>query len=181
MKKLLMIGLIGLAFAQAKTFVGFDGGYMLNGYADNGKLTNYDTYRFSKKSNNWTVGLNFGAEGFVNDYFGARAFLEALYARGINYSSNELGITGNVDIMINFIASGSFSLGIFGGAGLGYDIVFNDSGSFPVYGRGGVSIGLGDSSRIDFTAKLPILGWKVHGNKGTHAPISLLAGYKYLF
>ncbi|RDU65130.1 hypothetical protein [Helicobacter sp. MIT 14-3879] len=192
MKKILILAIACLTISQAKMFVGADGGYIMYGSASNGS-TNSSIYDSKNKhrfdSDGWSVSLNFGAEGFVNNYFGARAFLEAFYSRGLNNSINIIDITGNADIIINFVNTGGFAFGAFGGLGVGYEYLFTNKfttgdGIAPFFGRVGLTFGLGNNSRIDATLKLPIMGWYIHGsdsNKFVQSPLSFQLGYKYLF
>lgn len=189
MKKILISAVACAAIAQAGMFVGFDAGYAMNTEAGNG-ATNYNIYNSDIKNrfdfDAWNVDLAFGAEGFVNGYFGARAFLEALYSGGITSASSHFDLTGNADIIVNFVKSGG--IGAFAGVGIGYTYWWGggvDSGIAPLYARTGLTFGIGKNSRIDATLKLPIIGWYVHGDKNVfktvHQPFSVQLGYKYRF
>lgn len=191
MKKFLALAVICCAMAQAKMFVGVDGGFTFDGSASNGK-TNASIYNSNDgrfDSHGWDVDIVFGAESFAGDYFGARAFLDLGYFSGLNHNRNSIDITGNADVMINFLKSGSFTWGVFGGLGIGYKYSFaygnfdNGQGYAPFFGRTGMSFGIGGNSRIDLTVRLPIMGWKVHGNNGSgvYAPLDFQVGYKFLF
>ena len=76
MKKILISAVACAAIANAGMFVGFDVGYAMNTSAGDGG-TKYNIYDSNIKSrfdfDAWNVSLNFGAEGFVNGYFGARS------------------------------------------------------------------------------------------------------------
>lgn len=193
MKKILISAVACLSISQASMFVGVDGGYTMFGSVSNG-ATNSTIYNenYKQRFDNdwWSLGLNFGAEGFVNNYFGARAFLEAVYSNSLIYNtSHNVDILGNADLMLNFLNTGGFSLGIFGGLGVGYSVVFDgdfSKGYAPLYGRTGVTMGLGNSARIDLTLKLPITAWTIHASNGVNKDIApsafaFQAGFKYLF
>lgn len=193
MKKILISAVACLSISQASMFVGVDGGYTMYGTVGNGATnsTIYDeNYKQRFDNDWWSLGLNFGAEGFVNNYFGARAFLEAIYSNSLdNTKHHSIDIAGNADLMLNFLNTGGFSLGVFGGLGVGYSILFGNNsnqGYIPLYGRTGITMGLGSSARIDLTLKLPITSWEIHNNEGVdryHAPspFAFQAGFKYLF
>ena len=189
MKKILISAVACAAIAQAGMFVGFDGGYAMNTSAGNGG-TKYGIYDSNIKNrfdaNAWNVALNFGAEGFVNGYFGARAFIEALYSGGIDSPLSHFDLTGNADILVNFVSSGA--VGVFAGFGVGYSYWWGTGfggGNAPLYARTGLTFGIGKNSRIDATLKLPIIGWYAHGDdkigKAVAQPFSVQLGYKYLF
>lgn len=190
MKKILISAVACAAIANAGMFVGFDVGYAMNTSAGDGG-TKYGIYDSNIKNrfdaNAWNVALNFGAEGFVNGYFGARAFIEALYSGGLDSIYSHFDLTGNADIILNFISSGG--IGAFAGFGVGYSywwgVKGSESGNAPLYARTGLTFGIGKNSRIDATLKLPIIGWYAHGDnkvlKTVHQPFSVQLGYKYRF
>ncbi len=189
MKKILISAVACAAIAQAGMFVGFDGGYAMNTSAGDGG-TKYGIYDSNIKgrfdANAWNVALNFGAEGFVNNYFGARAFIEALYSGGIDSNLSHFDLTGNADIIVNFVSNGG--IGAFAGFGVGYSYWWGTGfggGNAPLYARTGLTFGIGKNSRIDATLKLPIVGWYAHGDdkvfKTVHQPFSVQLGYKYRF
>ena len=187
MKKILISAVACAAIAQAGMFVGFDAGYSMNTVAGDGS-TNYNIYNSNIKNrfdfDAWNVSLNFGAEGFVNGYFGARAFLEALYSGGLNSGLSHFDLSGNVDIIINFVSSGA--VGILGGVGIGYSYWWgsnNGQGNAPLFGRTGLTFGIGNNYRIDATLKLPIMGWHIHGDDklAVNQPFSIDLGYRYRF
>lgn len=189
MKKILISAVACAAIAQAGMFVGFDGGYAMNTSAGNGG-TKYGIYDSNIKNrfdaNAWNVALNFGAEGFVNGYFGARAFIEALYSGRIDSPLSHFDLTGNADILVNFVSSGA--VGVFAGFGVGYSYWWGTGfggGNAPLYARTGLTFGIGKNSRIDATLKLPIIGWYAHGDdkigKAVAQPFSVQLGYKYRF
>ncbi len=190
MKKILISAVACAAIAQAGMFVGFDGGYAMNTAAGDNSVD----YRIYKSDKNrfdfdaWNVALNFGAEGFVNGYFGARAFIEALYSGGIGSNLSHFDLTGNADIIVNFVSNGG--IGVFGGLGVGYSYWWGTGfkqGNAPLYARTGFTFGIGKNSRIDATLKLPIIGWYAHGDNGAivgksvNQPFSVQLGYKYIF
>ncbi|MGX2982248.1 hypothetical protein [Helicobacter sp. 23-1045] len=185
MKKVLISAVACAAIANAGMFVGFDGGYAMNTEAGHNS-TQYNIYngdyqqRFDFDA--WNVSLNFGAEGFVNNYFGARAFLEAVYSGGLTSPYSHFDLTGNADIIINFVSSGA--VGAFAGLGVGYSYWWGgkyEQGNAPLFARTGLTFGIGKNSRIDATLKLPIIGWNLHGAQGVNQPFSVNLGYRYRF
>ena len=185
MKKITKI-LISMAMlitlSNAEMFVGVDGGYDVHGVASSGYVDS-SVYNGHYGSRMWTLSLNFGGEGLVNNYFGFRAFLEAGYAHAIHGGLKFANLGVNADSIINFVNSGSFSFGMLLGLGANYEVNVSDgSGSFPLYGRTGFTFGIGPNSRIDLTLKLPIVGWYLNGNpKNTNASLKFQLGYKVLF
>lgn len=195
MKKIIISAVACAAIAQAGMFVGFDGGYAMNSFAGDGS-TKYGIYydgTLNKPKNNarfdanaWNVALNFGAEGFVNGYFGARAFIEALYSGGLDSAHSHFDLLGNADLIVNFVSNGG--IGAFVGFGVGYSYWWGSGfgqGNAPLYARTGLTFGIGKNSRIDATLKIPVVGWYAHGDdkitKQVYQPFSIQLGYKYLF
>ncbi len=189
MKKIILSAIACAAIAQAGVFVGVDGGYAMNTSAGDGS-TNYGIYDNNVKNrfdwDAWNVAINFGAEGFVNGYFGGRAFLEALYSGGLDSTLSHFDLTGNADIIINFVPSGA--VGVFAGLGIGYSYWWGTNygqGNAPFYARTGLTFGIGSNHRIDATLKLPIMGWYAHGDnkvlKVVNQSFSIQVGYKYRF
>lgn len=188
MKKILLSTALCAALANAGAFVGFDGGYVFEGLNNSGgtNSTIYDKNGL-KGANAWNLGINFGAESFANNYFGARAFLELNYLNGLDYNKRkEIALSGNADILVNLIAGSGASFGVFGGVGIGYAYSFtgnSDYGYAPLFGRVGATLEIAKNSRIDLTFKLPIMGWHAHGSGKNFvaSPMNIQVGYKYLF
>ena len=180
--KILICMTMLFTLSEAKMFVGVDGGYDVHGVASSGYVGS-SVYNGHYGSRLWSLNLNFGGEGLVNNYFGFRAFLEAGYAQAIYGALKFANLGVNVDSLINFVSNGSFSFGMILGLGANYEVnVNNGDGSFPLYARTGFTFGIGPNSRIDLTLKLPMVGWYLNGNaKGTNASLKFQLGYKVLF
>lgn len=185
MKKIIALSLLLAGFIQANSFFGVDLGYIMYGNASSGAVnsTIYNTsYKGRLDINGITVSANYGVEGFANSVLGGRIFIEGLYSNGLNNRNKTIDVTGNADMIINIINP----LGIFGGAGFGYEYAigktFEDgNGYLPFYGRLGATIALGQG-RIDLTFKLPIVGWRIHGKSAfVNSPFSIQVGYKHSF
>lgn len=188
MKKMLALGLLSISLAQAKVFVGVDGGYGMVGYAGSGKVDSsvWDGYY----NNSWDIDVNFGYESLFSNYLGTRAFISLGYGQLDKYVSNyNFKVDLNVDAILNFINTGSFQAGLFAGIGVGYDYysykileIVSSYGQIPLYGRLGLSFGISEIIRLDLTTKLPIVAWNIHGNHiGVYNNISYQAGIKFLF
>lgn len=186
MKKVVALVFLFLSLTQARMFIGVDGGYNVYGRSLSG-----DTFKSSvwhnQKPNGWYAGLNFGSEFLANDYFGFRVFVDGGFSKGLNISQITIASAGlNADMLVNFVATSSFSLGVFVGAGAGYEYVMLGSNarfsSIPVYGRVGVTMGLGQNSRIDITARPPIVSYQLDKNaRFASSSFLLQVGYKYIF
>ena len=183
MKKVLALGLISFAFAQAQLFVGVQGSYDLGAeFIGSGK---FDSAIYSGRTSNdgWSAGLSVGNQHNFGR-MGLRYFVSADYAQALSYSNTHLvDVDLNVDGILNFTSSGSF--GLFFGLGTGYEIAFvdgNASGTVPLFGRLGLTFTAASKHKIDIGVKLPISGWNVSGGLDTHnSPLRIQAGYKYLF
>ncbi len=192
MKKILALGFLSVSLASASVFVGIDGGYSMVGVAKSGKV---DSSVWQGHYNDaWNVSANIGYEAFFNGYFGTRAFLSVGYGTYLDsFTSNyTINVDGNVDAMLNFINTGGFAAGIFAGVGVGYQ--YNSylnsnisSNSIPLFGRAGITFGIGEHLRLDLTAKMPIVGWDLKDSiinnivPTVHSPLVFQAGIKFLF
>lgn len=187
MKKMLALGLLSLSLAQAKVFVGVDGGYVMAGSATSGKVNSgvYDGHY----QDAWNVSVNFGYETFFSSHFGARAFVSAGYGSALDsaVTNQFFDVDGNIDLIVNFVSS----FGVFAGVGAGWQhhSIANafDNNSIPLFGRVGLTFGITDNLRLDLTAKLPIIAWDL-GNSDivgvlptTFSPLAVQAGIKFLF
>ena len=187
MKKMLALGLLSLSLAQAKMFVGVDGGYVMAGSAVSGKADSsvYD----GRYQDAWNVSANFGYETFFSSHFGARAFVSAGYGSIFDtVTTNHIfDVDGNIDLIVNIV--GGF--GVFAGIGAGYQYhsvasTFN-SNNIPLFGRAGFTLGITDNLRLDLTAKLPIITWDMDDSVLTgklptvSSPLTVQAGIKFLF
>lgn len=174
-----------------------------------------------KPISGYSVGVNFGSEHlFLRDYLGFR------WGASLGYSDMKTSLTstnntnGNADVketyafldaglsldaMVNFYSSRVFSVGMFGGAELGYHYLLSGKYEDKIYadiidikdlvpsrhsldlsGRVGVSMMFVDHHRIDLTATLPIgsiVAGKASSVKLTQAiaRTTLSAGYKFIF
>lgn len=187
MKKMLALGLLSLSLAQAKIFVGVDGGYVMAGSAVSGKADSsvYD----GRYQDAWNVSANFGYETFFSSHFGARAFVSAGYGSVFDsaVTNQFFGVDGNIDLIANLV--GGF--GVFAGVGAGWQhhsiASAFDKNSIPLFGRVGLTFGITDSLRLDLTAKLPIIAWDMDGSDiagvlpTTFSPLAVQAGIKFLF
>lgn len=186
MKKIVVLSLLFLSFTQAGMFIGVDGGYNVYGRSSNGDVFKSSVWK-NQKPTGWYAGINLGSEFLANDYFGFRTFVDAGYSSGLNVKNVKIISAGlNADMLVNFVATNSFSLGIFVGAGASYEYVMlgNNfkSSSVPVYGRTGITMGLGQHSRIDITARPPIVSYKLKKSaRFASSSFLLQIGYKYLF
>lgn len=188
MKKMLALGLLSLSLAQAKVFVGVDGGYVMAGSSVSGKA---DSSVWDGGYNHgWTAGANFGYETFFSSHFGTRAFVSAGYGNvldDITETNQFFNVDANIDLMVNFV--GNF--GVFAGIGAGYqyhsigNVLTNHN--IPLFGRAGVTIGFGERVRLDLTAKLPIITWDTGDSlivgvlPTTLSSVTMQAGVKFLF
>ncbi|MWV63084.1 outer membrane beta-barrel protein [Helicobacter saguini] len=219
MKKLLINGTLALALsaslvqvAWARAFVGIDAGYdSAFPKLDNG-LAKESYQNFTKYSiDGWNVGLNVGGEWFFggSGYVGLRTFLQLGYGQGYFHgvTLNIIDVNLNLDLLANFYNSGSFSVGAFLGVGAGINTAARDLAgqsimlglNIPIYGRAGFTFGLGEHSRVDITASLPILSYNMigfagggmsaedladmfrYGIVGAYNPIRFNVGYKFIF
>lgn len=192
MKKLLVIGALSVAVAQAGVFVGVQGGYdVAAGYADGGK-TNAPLYDGRTRDSGWSVGANAGYE-LGAGLFGARAYLQVDYSRWINADSwHNIDVDVNVDALFNFVDSDAFGIGLFAGVGVGYQhytfsiagVDFNTN-NLPLFARVGLTFKLLGHSRIDVGAKLPIVGWNLDDRlidtRTVYAPLKVQLAYRFLF
>lgn len=186
MKKIIALVFMFLSLTQARMFIGVDGGYSFYGRSLSGDIFKSSVWN-NQKPRGWYAGLNLGSEFLANDYFGFRVILDGGFSKGLNVSQVKI-ISGslNADMLVNFIATGSFSLGVFVGAGAGYEYVILGNNakfsSIPVFGRAGITMGLGQNSRIDITARPPIVSYKLNKNaRFVSSSLLLQVGYKYIF
>lgn len=192
MKKLLALGLLSFSLAQAKVFVGVDGGYVMAGSSVSGKADS--TVWDGTYDDAWSVSANVGYETFFSNNFGMRAFLAVGYGTYLDSltSNQAINIDGNLDLILNFVNTGSFGFGVFAGVGAGYQYnsFLDDKLSFhsiPLFGRAGVTFGFGEKVRLDLTARLPIIAWDAKDSVGSgilptiYSPVTMQAGVKFLF
>lgn len=241
------VSLICSNFAEARFYIGVEGGYtaaprIINpkrlGYSNEVKFVSSSTSDIKNAFKNqqlsdqgetstitpisgYSVGINFGSEHlFLRDYLGFRwgasvgysdmkskltSIKQSLDVADVRETYSFLDAGLSLDAMINFYSSRVFSVGMFGGAELGYhylltakyeDRVFNETvdmlkmvdsrHSLDLVGRVGVSMMFVEHHRIDLTAKLPIgyvMAGKVFDVKLAQsiARTTLSAGYKFVF
>lgn len=214
MKKILAVGLISFSLsvtlAQAKFFVGVQGGYDDGAFTiKNGFVS--DSYKQFAGDNNgrgWNLGVDFGSEWFFGDYIGLRNFIGLGYGQSkfMNSNLDVYDINVNLDVMFNAYKANSLSIGVFVGAGAGVNMTtssFNIESlalgwNIPIYARTGLTFGIGEHHRIDLSASLPLLSYSFIGfqknigadlatdleNAGIHGaynPIRFTLGYRYIF
>ena len=210
MKKVLAIGLVSLALAQAKVFIGVQASYDWG--ASIGKTNTFNTPIWSGNvTDGWGVGANFGLEQDFG-YFGLREFLSFDYSSSFLdkatgfYGFDVFDLDLNLDALINFVKGDMFSMGMFLGAGVGYQYMsfFNNTGNnnkvkfsfgnLPLFARAGLTFGIGSHSRIDLGLKIPLIAFGLHkGSNGGAAaggngdeqyyypPLKIQLSYKFLF
>ncbi|WP_104763682.1 outer membrane beta-barrel protein [Helicobacter aurati] len=215
MKKLLALGVISFSLsaslAEARFFLGVEGGYsrgvatFSNGFAS-------DSYKnfIDSTLEGWNADIDIGGQWFFGERIGIRTFLGLGYGQAyVNSESlHDVNMNINFDFMADLIKGSSVSFGVFVGAGGGYSFTTQSLGlsplilgaTFPIYARAGFSVGLGENSRIDITAKLPLLTYSVIGFQGfdslseddkkdlsefgivgAYNPVRFSVSYKYVF
>ncbi|MWV61872.1 outer membrane beta-barrel protein [Helicobacter saguini] len=192
MKKLLAIGALSIAFAQAGVFVGVQGGYdVAAGYASGGKF-NAPLYDGRTNNSGWSVGANAGYELGLG-FFGVRGYLQFDYSQMLDVSRfHAFDVDFNVDALINFVNSDAFGLGLYAGIGIGYqrlmydlNVVQINSNNLPLFARLGLTFKVLEHSRIDVGVKLPITGWnldnRITDEFSIYSPLKAQISYKFLF
>ncbi|RDU69173.1 outer membrane beta-barrel protein [Helicobacter aurati] len=201
MKKILALSVISLSLsaslAEARFLLGVEGGYnrgittLDNGFADQ----SYKNF-INDSIHGWNAGINIGGQWFFGERIGMRTFLGFIYGQsylnGHSFHTGDINI--NFDLMADIIKGGSSSFGVFVGAGGGYSVaaqslsfsVLSAGASFPIYARAGFSLGLGESSRIDLTAYLPLLTYSIVDTNnsdvvGAYNPLRFTLSYKFMF
>lgn len=216
MKKLFALLLVSLGLAsvaQARFYLGVEGAYTLQGFSSiqsTGKGIEFHTMSPSGLNDlikygtgGYSVGLVLGSESFWGNYFGMRWGLGAGYAAA-KFKRNDGGKTQkatletlyseiSLDMMANFVNTGNFSFGVFGGVGAEYQYVLNyaqdpKKHGLDFVGRAGVSTLLGGHHRMDLFAKLPFVSLSTKftiGDKNTFlygmSKVSFGASYKFVF
>lgn len=189
MKKILAFGLISLAFAQAKVLVGVHGSYDLG-------ATTEATGKFSapiwngNTEGGWGAGAHVGMQ-HGSDLIGVRYFLSFDYSQALAAAAKGLSvydIDANVDLLLNFVRGGGFGMGLFVGAGAGYQYVSmpNDSlGNLPIFARAGLMFNFGERSSLDLGVKVPLTAIALHKSAGLNdaywAPLKIQVGYTFSF
>lgn len=204
MKKSIALGLVSLSLcatlAQAKFFVGVDGGIAATDKIEtvasptDTSLTKFGSGGFSGFSTQqWLVGVNFGTEHHLSNHFGIRWFGAVNY--GSSYKStlafDTLGIQLGADALVNFVHSSTFSMGVFVGLAGDYTTLSSTGYSFfskaginnlGLLGRVGLTFGLGQHSRVDVTAGIPIVTTSILSDTpSVYNPLTFTLGYKFVF
>lgn len=180
--------------AQARFFVGVEGGYTAQHSYQTG-LESTSTLNFALPktsiiydalkdgSKGYSVGMSIGTED-VGGIFGTRWYLGAGYTsvskddqQGVKWSRNYIDASAGFDMILNFYNSGTTSFGIFGGVSADYHYWLNSSdykeeffATFSKHildfsGKAGVSTLLGGHHRMELYAKLPIASLNVSDSK----------------
>lgn len=198
--------------AQARFYLGVEGGLVSQGMASvrlKGKGLEAHTISTSglgdlikDGARGYSVGIVFGTENFFTQYFGTR------WGLGLGYSSAEKDLVENgskreiefntittdlsFDLMLNFVNTGSFSFGIFGGVGAEYQYFTNAVKprwhALGFEGRAGLSTLLGGHHRVEVFAKLPFAEVSAKATQGDDhllvynvSKAVLGASYKFVF
>lgn len=187
---LILVSVSFLSVAQARFYLGVEGGYVSQGLPlvqEKGK--GIETHTISSSglgdlieygAKGYAVGVVFGTESFFNRYFGLR------WGLGLGYSSSKKDLYNNgkkkgyelsvfdtnlsVDMMLNFVNTGNFSFGVFGGVGADYQYFTNTGNpkwhALGFEGRVGLSTLLGNHHRMEVFAKLPFADMSMKFSKG---------------
>lgn len=173
-KKILGLALAGLSvasIAQARFFMGLEGGYTTTSLEETSmkedKANFYAsaygpkivTDTFKNGARGYSAALTLGTENFFGNYFGIRSAVFGGYTStskkiyGLNKEFNLIDAGLSFDLMLNFFSNGNSSFGIFGGAEAGYHYWYNkkDFGSDILYNSSDVSKHL-----LDFSGRFGI-------------------------
>lgn len=204
MKKKLLTAVLAsgvlASMVQAKFYVGIEGGYSVESQYKTGlsknsvsfsvPSTNVISNAFKNETKGYSVAGVFGTEDFYGKYFGTRWGVSAGYTQvSIKDAQNRYVDAGlNLDLMLNFINTGSFSLGVFGGVSGDYHYQLDVSRHLLDFnGRVGLSTLITSHHRLEFVAKLPIASMNAAGQSTylgadvVPARTSLGASYKFIF
>lgn len=179
-----------LSVAQARFYLGVEGGYASQGLPmvqESGKGVEVRTISpnglgdlIKDGAKGYSIGIVLGTESFFTRYFGVR------WGLGVGYASTEKDLLNNgkkyeqelktissdlsLDLMINFVNTGSFSFGVFGGVGAEYQYFTNASNpnwhSLGFEGRVGLSTLLGGHHRLEVFTKLPFADMPLKYSQG---------------
>lgn len=198
--------------AQARFYLGVEGGFASQGLASaqvKGKGLEAHTIStgglgdlIRDGAKGYSVSIVFGTENFFTKYFGLRwglglgysstekDLMEGIYKRELEFNT----ITSDLsfDLMLNFVNTGSFSFGIFGGVGAEYQY-FTNAGkprwhALGFEGRAGLSALLGGHHRLEVFTKLPFAEVSAKATKGDDhllvynvSKAVIGASYKFVF
>ena len=204
----LILASLGMfSFAQARFFVGVEGGYTVGnfkGTAGDGKGFYASAFGPGliadafKNTNGYSAALTLGSENFFGNYFGVRSaifggYTSVSYKSGSESSKTNLVDAGlNIDLMLNFFGNETSSFGVFGGAEAGYHYWLNKPSGLSTVGnnlvdfsgRVGISALMGGHHRIEILAKIPFasMGFKTTlGGSVVPLNVSVGASYKFVF
>lgn len=193
--------------AEAKFFLGVDGGYEMSDITlQSGEkghvLWGGSIFKNIARLDAWTAGINLGTEHEINNFLNLRWFLGLNYGQNINfkaiYQLQQIDIQLGVDTIFNFVKSKSYSFGLLLGLGtnlntgdffgmffkkdLPLENFITSYGQVGIFGNVGLTLGLGEHSRIDFITRIPIMNVVLTQGGGViYSPIRFTVGYKYLF
>ncbi|WP_104697471.1 MULTISPECIES: outer membrane beta-barrel protein [unclassified Helicobacter] len=212
-KKILSLALASLSLAsiaQARFFVGIEGGYTVTSFnATSMKANRSGAYATAfgpslltdafKDSYGYSAALTLGTEHFFGNYFGVRS---AIFG-GYTYANKKIGNTKigsdfidaglNLDLIVNAFNNGQTSFGIFGGVEAGYHYWLNKNSAYKSVasnnlmdfsGRVGISMLLGGHNRLELLAKIPFASVGFGSSLGgTTVPLNVTVGvgYKVVF
>ena len=183
-----------LAEEKSGVFVGATGGL---GFVT-GVILNTSGYQIAWKDNSVeetmlseTIGAKVGYQHWFFPMFGLRTYFQYDYNTGRSWNIGNQNLlvdfhqfTGNMDLMLNFINTESFSLGAFAGLGLGYtlsswnksevsnllDKTTNYSGfALPI--NVGISTTFAQQHKVELGARIHALP-ALYQNKGDSADLS---------
>lgn len=198
--------------AQARFYLGVEGGFASQGLSSvQTKGKGLGVYSISTGglgdlimdgAKGYSVSIVFGTENFFTKYFGLR------WGLGVGYSSTEKDLMDGIDkrefelnaitsdlsfdLMLNFVNTGSFSFGIFGGVGVEYQYFTNASKprwhALGFDGRAGLSTLLGGHHRLEVFVKLPFAEVSAKATRGDDhllvynvSKAVIGASYKFVF
>ena len=198
MKKTLLsltvASLVCASMAEARFFVGVEGGYTAQKSYDTGLDSRASTFLFSMPSTSIiSDALEKGSKGYsisgvigtedVGSIFGTRWYLAGGYTSvskdyaGKSWSREYIDASVGFDLILNFFNNGSSSFGIFGGVSADYHYWLNSSDYkedvvidyskhiFDFSGKAGITTLLAKHNRLEVFAKLPIASMSITNSK----------------
>lgn len=207
---LVLAGLSLVSVAQARFFMGVEGGYSVTSFKGTDMKSNrsggYGTVfgpsvltDAFKNSYGYSAALTIGTENFFGNYFGVRS---AIFG-GYTHTSKKIGATRigsdfidaglNLDLILNAFNNNQTSFGFFGGVEAGYHYWLNKHSSYKSLasdhlmdfsGRVGITMLLGGHNRLELLAKIPFasVGFgKSLGGIDVPLNVTVGASYKVVF